>query len=453
MLEKFARLGDWSLDLPGTVLVPASSRGLVGHDKKAFLERTNERALAHYKEATFDPGEIAAHCIALTATEGGGPNRNGDGYAERDCRARHQTFVKMGRVYYDHKSKDPAKSYGRIKAAWYDPDMKRIELLLALNKTAEAARRNGGLVAERMLQKLAKRGEADTSMAYKLPFDVCSWCGNKAASRKEYCTGATCGAGGCKEHLGKIVKVAGRLHHLHVDNPDGFWHDISDVGRPADPSSCAVPMRDVMAKAAGLDLGPGVSDDVRMRYALLALVEKAAELEWDAGLALMLHPSRFTSVGVATDADLVKLAQANAVGPIEIFAQTRGASERLAKVAHAFVCDAARALRHNPEIVDTLVSPTWGSQMLAKRAKTEWSLDDSSAVRRGQEALLRGYADDAFAKAAAPENAVELLAARELATDYVRYKVSALELIHRLGYDLGAAASASLARYGRGTSE
>lgn len=67
-----------------------------------------------------------------------------------------------------------------------------------------------------------------------IPYDVCSYCGNQARTRDEYCTQEKCAAGGCRDNLARLVKVAGDLHHLHVDNPTPRWFDISRVFRPAD---------------------------------------------------------------------------------------------------------------------------------------------------------------------------------------------------------------------------
>ncbi len=449
MHEKFASGRDWVIELPPAVLLKVSSRGIVGADRAEMLKRSSERVIAYYKKAGFLPDEEPLHAVALTSTRGGGPNRNGDAYSCMDCEKRADTFRTMGRWYYDHKNKDKSKSYGVIKTAWWDPDMRRVECLVALNKTAEAARRNGGLVAERSLEKLASRGEVDTSMAYKLAADKCSWCGNRAASRKEYCDASSCGAGGLKANLGRIVKVAGRLHHLHADNPDGYFHDLSDVGRPADPTSAAAPLNATFAKAASIDLGPGVDLGARTRYAILSLVEKAASVEFEPSLAASSHPDFFANVKIGSDDDLVKLAQANVVLPLETFANYRGCSGRLAKVAAGQLTNIAQFLRHDPEIAVTLATPAWNSAALSKRALTEWSLDERSLERRGREAFAAGRVADAFVKTADATSELELAAAKELATDYVRYKVAALELIHRIGFDLGAAAAAVLARHGR----
>lgn len=164
-------------------------------------------------------------------------NRNGDRFDEHTCRTCHPSFVKNARSYRDHKNKDPRHSYGTVKLSAYNEQMHRVELLTALNATKEAARRNGGLVADRELQKLASGKDLGRSMACRVAHDVCSSCGNTAKTRADYCDEQSCVGpkgekrGGCKHNLTKIGEDG---HTLCVDNPNPFWFDISDVARPAD---------------------------------------------------------------------------------------------------------------------------------------------------------------------------------------------------------------------------
>ena len=164
-------------------------------------------------------------------------NRNGDGFKEATCREHHDTFVKSARWYRNHQNKDPNKSYGFIKASDYNEPMHRVELLAILNGNEKAARRNGGYVADKELEKLARDEDIPVSMACRVPHDICSNCGNVARSPAEYCTEETCVGpdgekrGGCKHNL---TKVGADGHILHVDNPNPHWFDMSNVFRPAD---------------------------------------------------------------------------------------------------------------------------------------------------------------------------------------------------------------------------
>jgi len=107
---------------------------------------------------------------------------------------------------------------------------------VALNATKEAAERNGNLIADKELEKLASGKDLAVSMACKVAYDICAGCGNKAKNRSEYCTGLDEG-GHCKRGgvANKMTFVHGDGFVNHVDNPAPLvWFDISDVPRPAD---------------------------------------------------------------------------------------------------------------------------------------------------------------------------------------------------------------------------
>ena len=237
---KIINPGSQDFDEPVMQMVKISSRGLLGSDRTAFIKRAGAK-LAHDLDkiaATLRPDEPLIHMLAVGATEDYGANRNGDGFKRAACRAHHDSFVKYAHWYRNHKNKDPKKSYGRVKASeFYDP-MKRIELLVALNGSPEAALRNGGLFADKEMEKLAAGKEIPVSMACKVAFDVCSYCGNKAPTQDDYCwssdAGGMCKAGGLRDNIGALVEIDGGIHQLHADNPAPYFFDISDVFRPAD---------------------------------------------------------------------------------------------------------------------------------------------------------------------------------------------------------------------------
>ncbi len=192
--------------VPAVEMVKQSSRGLRGDDLKSFIKRAGHEFADKLRDVNVAPGEQLVHLIAIGATESYGPNRNGDGFKSATCRKYHPTFVKHARWYRNHQNKDEAKSYGIIKMSAFNEAMKRIELLVALNGTKEAADRNKGLVADKEMQKIAS-GSNDwgVSMACRVPFDVCSGCGNKAANRSTYCTERNCKYGGCYNNLTKVA--------------------------------------------------------------------------------------------------------------------------------------------------------------------------------------------------------------------------------------------------------
>jgi len=246
----------FDFDAPIFELVKASSRGLIGYDRSVFEKRASSGILCNIddmlKQAKSD--EPLVHMLAMGSTEHTGPNRNGDGWRTETLRATHPTFVKFARLYRNHSNKNPEKSYGRIIKSAFNETNPRVELIVALNGSDAAARRNGGLVADKEMHKLASGKELAVSMGATLPFDVCSYCGNKSKTPAEYCRGTheggNCEAGGLQTKMGALVNINGDLHHLHADNPaPGLkFFDISHVFRPADRIAYALGQ---LTKSAG----------------------------------------------------------------------------------------------------------------------------------------------------------------------------------------------------------
>lgn len=154
-------------------------------------------------------------------------NRNADAYGEAMLLRDHPTFEKYARFYLNHKNNDPAKSYGVVRKALFDPELGRVETITALNGTKEAAARNGGLVAERTLHKMASGIDVAVSQSCRVPGDYCTACGHFARSRAEYCTPEMCTKyGGCRDNLGRVFDDG---FHLAVDNRNCHFFDLSDV--------------------------------------------------------------------------------------------------------------------------------------------------------------------------------------------------------------------------------
>lgn len=228
---KFVSPADYIKDEPLLDTVKVASRRPLGTDKKAFEKRAGR--VFDYDEIvkTAKPGEYLVHVIALGCDEMYGPNRNGDTFTIDTCRNYHNTFKKHARVYREHAHHDPEKSYGIVKCSAFNEKDGRIELIIALNATKQAAARNKGLVADKEIQKLESGKDMAVSMACKVAYDQCSGCGNKARNRGEYCTESMCKYGGLKSNLGKAFEDG---HVLRAFNPEPKFFDISHVGRPAD---------------------------------------------------------------------------------------------------------------------------------------------------------------------------------------------------------------------------
>jgi len=186
-----------------------SSKGLdSGQEKRANMFSKLIEGYVPSKDKT------AVHTIAMTSSEKFGFNRNGDGWKRANLIRDHPTFISHAKVFRHHKNTPLDSSFGVIKAATFNDDMDRVELLMELDNSKCAEE----------LSLLERNGSYPVSMACKISHDVCSICSNKAKTPKEYCWHV-------KEALGKIMddgKIVG------VDNPQSIFFDISRVIRPAD---------------------------------------------------------------------------------------------------------------------------------------------------------------------------------------------------------------------------
>ena len=155
------------------------------------------------------------HVIALGSDEGYGKNRNADGFTEKDCIERHHTFVQAGRALNkNHKNKPEDPKYGNIKASAYNPNMRRIELVLGIDNDKGAD----------ILSEIEKTGSAPFSMGCRVPYDVCTACGRKAKNESERCKHIP-------RQLGEITKTGVEIGMM---NPSPIWFELSHVRRPAD---------------------------------------------------------------------------------------------------------------------------------------------------------------------------------------------------------------------------
>lgn len=154
---------------------------------------------------------------ALGAGERYGPNANGDFFAADELRARHSTFVKVGKLYRHHvTTADPT---GDVLASAYNE----------LNETVDLIVRAPNALIEHDIRKIAQdMVPLATSMGASVPYDECSYCSNKAKTRLGYCLHA-------RTMLNKPFN--GRL--VYLKNPSPTFKDISLVVVPAAPESAA----------------------------------------------------------------------------------------------------------------------------------------------------------------------------------------------------------------------
>lgn len=447
--------------------IKIGSRGLIGNDRSDFIKRASHAFLSTLDNVKPASDEEPVHMIALGATEGVGANRNGDGFKEAACKKYHNTFVKFARWYRSHLNKDPKKSYGIVKASAYHDRMKRVELVTFLNKDKSAAERNGGLVADKEMEKLARGEDIPVSMSCKISFDRCSYCGNEAKTRDDYCTADTCKAGGCSENLGKVIKVGGDLHHLHVDNPHPLWFDISNVFRPADRIAYGASADWLQKAAAALDgacggaeaaetLGLTVSSDIVLAHERMMGMKIAALVENGVKLAAALHVlEQRESFPAALHGAFTKAAQGDfdfqAAGFSERAEDNGGMLYELARNQVILPLRDFARLTKRAELAAAAASQLpglWGTMLadgsLAEKLQSGRGLlsaDQPLSLRQKSAAAAAGrfslLYDSVCARAVASaatgldskttfEKVADVAAASDLAKDYIAYKSGAM---------------------------
>jgi len=208
--------------------------------KQAASDVITKELLDQYRP---DNDHWLQHVVALGDYETWGENRNADAYDKVANSTCHPNFVKFGHFFREHRHKDPSLKIGDIKYSAYNPQMKRVELLVWGNKKLAAAEYADAL-----------EGKTRTySMACKIAFDVCNICGHKAKSPAVWCDHMKLARG---QYMPEHKKYA------FVFNPNPKFFDISDVGYPADRT--AYGLRQILGeegaiKAASAGTAPVIS--------------------------------------------------------------------------------------------------------------------------------------------------------------------------------------------------
>jgi len=282
----------------------------------------------------------------------------------------------------------------------------------------------------------------------KVSHDVCSACGNRAPTRRHYCTPDRCTKyGGCRDNLGKTFSDG---HTLHVDNPDPTFFDISNVFRPADRIAYVLGRLEKAASAAcggaelademGLTL-PAIPGLIGGRHERLAGIAaelsrgpgvKAAEAGCGAGIPI---PDSVRADHRKLASALRALADARILLPVGGFVALVCGDPKKAEAAAPDVArrvpGALRALAvagggafeaNHFRAAGAASAPeaAWAGKLAA-----DYSLDRAAVSRRAALAGIRGDAGIAREFSTLSEKAAA--AADGLATQYAIYAVSAID--------------------------
>lgn len=155
---------------PGEIEKAASFFGM-GKPSAPLLPEVEQYLCAIKK----DPNKIHVLVNALGAGEYWASNINGDYFPERSLIHKgqdygYETFYQAF-PYKHHVNKDPAKSFGRVELAVWNDQMKRVELVVVIDRNL--AQR---LAAQDVVDKIDQGMFPDVSMGAKVPYDTCSVC-------------------------------------------------------------------------------------------------------------------------------------------------------------------------------------------------------------------------------------------------------------------------------------
>ena len=207
------------LDLGATIESTGETR--VSYLDNSFIKTASNGIQDFWTSLKREDNKAYLHVIGMTAIGWYSCNNNGDAFTEEDLRKYHPSFVEDANVFMHHANKDPAKSYGKVVFSFYNEDMHRVELILALDKAK----------APTVVDAIKKGDPIAVSMGVRVAHDKCSICGNEAKTRNNYCD--------CLRYNMKKILEDGRQVYALNPGPLKFF-DISIVNKPADRTAWAL---------------------------------------------------------------------------------------------------------------------------------------------------------------------------------------------------------------------
>jgi len=170
----------------------------------------------------FDPEFLYVRVRAVTANI---PNNNGDLFIIDELKRTFKTFINQ-RVFKNHKSDNVTNAVGRIvDAVWVDhPQDKEhpyVECLLEIDRKKD----------QELVRGIEKGYISDVSMGCRVEYSICSCCGNKAHTEREYCDCIKKAKG---KHYCPYCKKKSEPHGIHEENYGVEFFELSFVTDGAD---------------------------------------------------------------------------------------------------------------------------------------------------------------------------------------------------------------------------
>ena len=166
------------------------------------------RVIDFPSHVTYDPDNIYLWIRIVSSGEHYGPNKNGDYFPLQELLSYYETF-RDGHPFKNHENKQVEKAIGRIYDVRFNDEMKTVEVFKSIDKK----------VAPEIVRGYQKGYLTDVSMGCKVPYTVCSVCGNKAKRQSEFCTHV-------KNHRLAYLPTGERVYEI---NYQPRFHDSSVV--------------------------------------------------------------------------------------------------------------------------------------------------------------------------------------------------------------------------------
>lgn len=167
----------------------------------------------------YDPDFLYLWIRIISSGEYYGPNKNGDYFPTTELESCYHTFNEAN-VFKNHENKHIEKAIGKIFSVRWNPIMKCVEIFKGIDKK----------IAPEIARGFLKGYMTDVSMGCKVPYTICSICGNKARRATEFCNHI-------KSHRMEFLGNGERVFEI---NYEPKFHDSSVVLNGADRVSKAL---------------------------------------------------------------------------------------------------------------------------------------------------------------------------------------------------------------------
>lgn len=201
----------------GTMVSIIRDTNFYGNIKKASSSAISRQLLEDCKP---DKDHFLIHITALGDDETYGFNKNADGFPKKANEKYYKTFETNANLFREHNSSSPKNRIGIIKAAAYNPDMHRVEVVAWGNIKKAAAEYEAALAGKPLSSSMGCSVQADrdniSGKLSKNPSEYEPWMKRFPCKFIE-------------EWDGKPIN---KWAYVHNDEPTFF--DLSIVAKPAD---------------------------------------------------------------------------------------------------------------------------------------------------------------------------------------------------------------------------